>query len=371
MRLLKRLFARLQEIETGGEGGAAGGGGVDTAAASVADATGQAADSGAGAGAVTSANEPKSMLEAIEQGLKGPTDADGKTAAERARDEQGRFAKQDPAAVTKPAEVKPADAAAKAIETPAADDLAMPEGLSPKAQERFQTLVTRVKEREQALEAVQSDVQAFRSIIQESRATPEEFSQAMDYMRMVKTGNLEQALQVLDMQRQQIALALGKPLPASDPLADFPDLRQAVENYQVDEAHAIKLARARVQEQAQQRSYQQAQQTQQQQQTAQVARSGAIQQIDQLGANWAKTDPDFAAKEDIILKQLPEIAAKFPPNMWAQQVTILYNALSAMPRPVAPRQNPAPLRSSGQSAGARQPSNMLEALQAGLGYSNG
>jgi hypothetical protein len=340
--------------EAGGEefGGASGG-----------DETG-ATDGGEGV--EPSSTGPSSMLEAIESGLSG-TEEKVETEAEkteRLRDEQGRFAAK---------EAKPEGDPAKPTEPPKHDDeLAMPEGLSQKAQERFTKLVSRVKEHEAQVAEVSGTLNQFREMIQSTGTTPQEFSQAIDYMRMVKHGDFEGALRIMDDQRRMLSLAMGKPLPGADPLAQFPDLRQRVDGYLMDEHTAIELARSRVMNQSAQQAQQQQMQTQQQVMHEQQTKAQAIQQIDQLGQQWARSDPDFTVKEDIILKQLPEIARTFPPAQWAQQVRILYNTLSAMPmqqqRQVT---TPAPLRPSGQQAGARQPKSMLEAMEMGLGYAGG
>lgn len=309
---------------------------------------------------------PASMLEAIESGLKveaGDNSTD--TPEGRARDEAGRFAAKAAEVKEDPAEANPVDPTAKAD-----DDLAMPEGLSHKAQERFSALVSRVKEREAQASAANETIGAFREMIQSTGASPQEFSQAIDYMKMVKGGDLEGALRVIDDQRRMISLALGKALPGADPLADFPDLRQRVDGYQMDEQTAIELARTRTQQNHQQEQQRRSQAQQQQTEQSQQARQHAVAQIDQLGQQWAKTDPDFTFKEDIILKQLPEIARNFPASMWPQQVRILYNTLSSMPAQQR-NSNPAPLRPSGQGGGARQPKTMLDAVEMGLGYSGG
>lgn len=310
---------------------------------------------------INETGEPSSMLEAIESGLKDSSD----TPEGQPRDESGRFA-------AKQAEEKAAAEAKAAEPAKPEDELAMPDGLSQKAQERFTTLVNRVKEREAQFMQANEQLGQFREMIQSTGATPQEFSQAIDYMRLINKGDFESALRMIDDQRRQISLALGKPLPGADPLSDFPDLRQRVESYQMDEQTAIELARTRMyQQQAQQAQQTQYQSQQQEQQTLQT-RQQAIGQIDAMGKQWASTDPDFAAKEDIILKQLPEIAKNFPPQMWPQQVRILYNTISAMPmQPVQRTHQPAPLRPTGQSGGARQPGSMLEAMEIGLGYSNG
>lgn len=321
---------------------------------------------------------PASMLEAIETGLTdtaevgepGKTEADG-----RVRGADGRFIAKTPddAATTAAAAAKAA-APAKTTEPSAAkpeDDLAMPEGLSQKAQERFTTLVNRVKEREAQVAETQGTLTQFREMIQSTGTSPQEFSQAIDYMRMVKHGDFEGALRIMDEQRRMLSIAMGKPLPGADPLASFPDLRQRVEGYEMTEQAALEIARSRAYQQQAQTAQQQQEQVQQQAQDVQQSRRQAVMQIDQLGAQWAKTDPDFTVKEDIILKQLPVIAENFPPSQWLQQVKLLYNTLSAMPMQRQVTNTPAPLRASGQGGGARVPKTMQEAIDMQLGYSGG
>lgn len=356
------IFRRFMDEETGAELPASSGGGGESA-------------------------EPTTMLDAISEGLTVKDDGFH-------RDDAGRFAKKEgeegdrgdgknlnnegdpltssakptPADVKKPdGEQKPTDAAAAKPE----DEFAMPEGLSQKAQERFKSLVAKAQESRAVAEQANSDLQGVRQMITETGASPEEFVSALDYLRLIKNGDFEGALRVVDDQRRQISLAMGKALPGADPLTEFPDLRQAVESYQMTEQTAIEMARMRSAQQHIAQTQQQQATLQQRQSDYANMRNQAVTTIDRMGATWAKTDPDFAAKEDIILKQLPTIAAQFPPNMWPQQVKILYETLSAMPAPTQRTSNPPPLRPSGQSAGARQPANMLEALQSGLGYANG
>lgn len=363
-RLYMRRFVTLRELETGGEG-SAGGEAIDSGAA--ADIAAQDA-----ATATTDANAPKSMLEAIERGLKPdeppkPEDA-AKTADERARDEQGRFAKKaEEDAAAKAAEAAKPKAEAKPGEVP------MPEGLTPKAQDRFRELTHRVAEASQRAEAAEAMNNQFREMLQQTGGTAEDFAQAFDYITSMKRCDLQSALNLLDSQRRQISLMMGRPLPGADPLAEFPDLRQRVDGYQMDEQAAIELARARKQAEALSNQRQQSIQTEQQTQHVLQAKQSAMSEVDRMGAEWAARDPDYAAKEEIILKQIPMIAKQFPPQMWAAQVRIMYETLSAMPMAQQQqRQNtPPPLRPSGQGGGNRKPSNMLEALNNGLGYSVG
>lgn len=295
------------------------------------------------------------MLDAIEQGLAPEAEeTEGEAPAEEGKQEE-------------PAEGAEQEAPSQDAGKPAEDDLTLPEGLSSKAQDRFRKLTGRLQETSTALKSAQDEVEQFREVVRSSMATPQEFSQAIAYMRMVKSGDLDGALRVLDEQRRQIALATGRSVPGTDPLADFPDLRARVDQYQMDEQAALEIARSRVMVQEIQRAQEQSQFSAQRQHAMQQERAQAVAAIDQLGAQWAKTDPDFQIKEDVILKRIPDIARNFPPSMWAPQVRMLYDALSAIPPP-APKKTAMPLRSSGKTGGAKQPDTMLEALTAGLNY---
>lgn len=347
---LRKMFMEEAGVEEFGSAS----GGYESGAGEVSEDTGKETEG------------PSSMLEAIESGLSGSNDK-GETETEKAdrlRDEQGRFATK---------EAKPEGDPAKTQDQPKPEDeLAMPEGLSQRAQERFTKLITRVKEHEAQVAEISGTLGQFREMIQSTGTTPQEFSQAIDYMRMVKHGDFDGALRIMDEQRRMLSLAMGRPLPGADPLAQFPDLRQRVDGYQMDEQTAIELARTRMMNQSAQQAQQQQRQTQQQAMHEQQTKQQAIQQIDQLGMQWARSDPDFSVKEEIIIKQLPEIAKSFPPSMWANQVRILYNTISSMPVQQSRQHGqPAPLRPSGQQAGARQPKSMLEAMEMGLGYAGG
>ena len=292
-------------------------------------------------------NEPESMLDAITEGLK----------AEPTEENTPEEVKQEPE--VKAEEVKPED------------DEAPPEGISKKAQERFQRLVSKVKEKDEELTTLRTNLDGIRKIMQDTGARPEDFSMAFDYLKAMRSGNMEQVGQILQAQIKQYQLATGKQFGGVDPLSDFPDLREKVNGYQMTEEAALELARMRAVQNEQQQAIRQTNQRQQTEYAFQQTRQSAINEINQIGSEWAKKDPDYSAKEEIIMKQIPEIARNFPPQAWAQQVRILYQALSSVPMARPQAHSPAPLRASGMSAGAKQPQNMLEALQNGLGYGNG
>lgn len=295
--------------------------------------------------------EPESMLDAIAEGLK-PEEDSAKAEEEAKKDDAQKQ------------EAQPEEAKTEDDETP-------PEGISKKAQERFQRLVSKVKEKDEELTTLRSNLDGIRKVMQDTGASPEDFSMAFDYLKAIRSGDMDQVGRILHEQIKQYQIVTGKQFGGVDPLSDFPDLRQRVDGYQMTEEAALEIARMRAVQREQQQSIQQTQQRQQSEFAVQQTREAAINEINQIGSEWAKKDPDYSAKEEIILKQIPEIARNFPPQAWAHQVRILYQALSSVPIAKPQASAPAPLRASGQSAGARQPTSMLEALQNGLGYGNG
>lgn len=294
---------------------------------------------------VVDANEPESMLEAIQEGLKGEEESPEDEQKEEVSEEQ------------KPEE-----------EAKPEDENAAPEGISKKAQERFHNLVSKVKEKEEHISRLQSDLDGIRTVMKDTGASPDDFVKAFDYMKAITSGDMDHVARVIREQVQQYTLMTGKQLQFDDPLSNFPDLRERVNSYQMDEQTALEMARFRNQQNTQQQFMRQQQEQQYRSTQESQMRNQAISEVARMGDEWSKTDPDYRFKEDVILKQIPAIKQNFPPHLWPQQVRILYETMSSLPMQQQKPSNPAPLRSSGQSAGARQPGSMLEALQVGLGY---
>lgn len=292
-------------------------------------------------------NEPESMLEAIQEGLKADEPEPEKT---------------EEVAEETPEEVKPEEDA-----KPENED-EPPEGISKKAQERFRSMVTKVKEKDAEIERLSSDLGGIRNLMKETGGKPEDFAKTFEYIRALNHGDLDHARAILEDQIQQLTIATGKPFAQVDPLAKFPDLRERVNSYQMDEQTAIEMARHRSTQQQHQQQVSQYQKQQESEQQAFQSRQNAIAEIDRMGNEWARTDPDYAMKEGLITAQAKLISEQFPPQQWPAQVKLMYQTISSMPvqKPVV--NTPAPLRASGQSGGTRQPTSMLEALQSGLGY---
>lgn len=353
-----------------------GGGGVPVAPpAPPSDASTVAADAPAATPAVsTPAPAPRTMLDAINDRF-DPEKTD--LATGQPRDPLGRFAHKNadgspapaPAApvVAAPVAGAPVVPAAPAIKTPPtiAELTQMPEGLAPKSQERFQQLANGIKEREAERDEARNQVAYVRETFQQHGIRQDQFEQAAQILGAMNRGDWQGALQALDEQRRQIALQLGQPVPGVDALSQFPDLRQAVDNLQVTEQHAMEIARARAQQLAGRHQQEQAQRQQQTQQQEQQAVQAATSEVDAFCKQLASTDMDYPVIEAQLLPAIPQLLAGLPPNRWKTAVETQYSLLKRMASTVrgASPAAPAPiLRPTGQGSPATAPKTMFDAM---------
>lgn len=292
-------------------------------------------------------NAPKSMLEAIEAAVPGAS---------------SEGAKPEVAAVDKP----PVDPNAPPKDDAAEDITKMPEGLSKGAQERFQRLANDNKEVKQRLEEVQSAVEPFRQALQENGVRQEQFEMATGYIGLINKGDYRGALAIMDKERQQLALMIGEPLEGVDALSDHPDLREAVDSFQITEPHALELARQRSQQQMQQQRQQEQQQTQQFHLQQQQATQQGTQAVDAFCKQMMKSDLDYAKVEAILLPQIQSGLLKdVPPSRWAAVVESTYKMIKASAG--AGKQTPStpPLRGNGLDSPGNAPKTMHEAMWGG------
>lgn len=334
-----------------------GGGATDPApAAPVVDAP--AAD------APTEQAAPASMLEAMEQAL-------------QPRDEMGRFAPKnadgtDAAPAVPAAQAAPAAAAAPAEPAkPAAPDdiLAMPEGLQPKAQERFQALANATRELREQVAQRDEALSGIRETFQANGITREQFEQATGFIGAVNRGDLASAEKVLLGQLQQLSLLTGKNYgQAVDPLAEFGDLRQAVDGLQITEQHAIEIARARKHQVATQQAQARQQAEAQTQQAQQAELQRGTQAVDAFCKQMQASDLDYQRIEAELLPVLPGMLKDIPPAQWVPIVKAQYQLIKqvagrARQAPAGGLQQPGTvLRPTGSGSPAAAPKSMMEAM---------
>lgn len=293
-----------------------------------------------------------------------PEPADGP-----ARDDAGRFkAKgneptQPDAAANKDAS-KPEVDASKPEPAKVDDPDTLPEGLSDKARERFQTLTA---ERNQWRERANQ----WQQTIASTGANPKQFGEMLEYERLVNSGqpaDLRSALAMAKNAVRDIAMALGEDTQAVDVLEPFPDLARRVEEGELDRKTAMELVRARQQASA----FEQQQQTAAKTQAEQAAVQAAQTQLDQLGQQLRARDPDFERKFEALKNVIPVIAESVAPAQWAQSFLRAYQGLNLPPAVLTPQRLPvSPQPLHGNRSGAvglhAEPKNAEQAVLAALG----
>lgn len=376
-RFLRFLFPRLQLAIVPDEGGGSETPAVDGGTPSDQPPAGEV-DTGGQQQAVDT-SKPASMLDAMFGAKPAAQAQPGETqeqAAQRLRDEKGRFAPNPPADPNaKPAAAAPIKPAAQP-QQPTAQQPAkpaekaehqMPEGLKPEAQQRFQNLVSTNKEltaRVQEWQPIVDSALQLQQTFQTNGVRREQFDQAMQVVGLMNRGDLEGALKVIDEQRALISMALGRPLPGADPLAKFPDLRQAVDNLQITEAHAIELARGRTQQHAQQQVQQRQQVEQHQNQQSQQAVQQGQVAVDTFCKRMMQTDMDYASIEPVLLQQIQGgLLNGVPPTHWAALIEKTYGLIKQTAGTVRSQvQTTTVLRPTGGEPPRQAPQNMHQAM---------
>ncbi|WP_157900086.1 hypothetical protein [Rhodoferax koreensis] len=310
--------------------------------------------------------KPATMQEAMFPTVTTPEE---KAAADqRARDALGRFAGKPP--------VDPAAPPVDPLKKPPVDPNAMPEGLAPKAQERFQALVNTNKELagklEQATQIAGSpeavlpmlqSAQAMQTTFRDNGVTREQFEQATSVIGLINRGDMAGAQKVLEDQLRQISLVTGKPIGQVDALASFPDLREAVDNLQIDQERALEIARARTIQQNQQQGAQRQQQQERQQQEVQQAVQQGQLAVDQFCKSKMTSDLDYLRIEPLLLKEVQGgLLVGVPPNLWPRIVEKTYNLIKQTAASARTTQSTQVLRPTGGESPRQAPKSSYEAM---------
>lgn len=297
---------------------------------------------------------------------KAEADQSPEAVAQRARDEAGRFAKKPVEAVQPQA--KPGDPAKPPVKPAEKPDAltAMPEGLTPKAQERFQALANTNKELSSKVQEYEPIVQSalgLQETFREHGVKREQFDQAMQVVGLMNRGDLEGAQRALEQQLRLISLHTGKPIGAVDALAEHPDLRDRVNNLQLTEADAIELARGRMVNGARQQQETQQREVQQRETQEQQAHDQGVLAVDKFCKDKMATDLDYARIEPILQKQIGALLKGVHPSRYAAIVEKTYDMIketAGMTRTAAP--STSVLRPTGGASPASKPASMYESM---------
>lgn len=311
------------------------------------------------------------------------SEVDPATGKTRARGPDGKFikepAKTDPATDGKPADGKDKLAAKEPAKKDPVND-PVPDNLKKETKERITSLISAVKtasaDRDRAVQERDELVET----ILETGANVEQYSQALNYLKLVNSNdpsNLEKAIEFLQGELAALSKLAGKPVPGVDLLAEHADLRERVINGQLAEQDALELAAARGHRQF--RTTQATRQAQQKQDTdrqAQEVQDGK-KALNELGEKL-KADPQFNAKNAILLQVLRPAIARAHPSQWAAIYKDAYEKLE-LPTAAAPPRAPTssvpahqPMRAKTPAGGTQKaPSSLLDAINFGLEQANG
>jgi len=210
--------------------------------------------------------------------------------------------------------------------------------LKPKAQERFKHWIDKAKGIEEEYNTMIQGNSQIADIIQTSTTNPQQLGWALEMFKGLNSGDYTtavNALKALDNFSDQVAKTLGVNSEDNEKssYADFEDLSGAVENLEMSEEWATKLAGQRVSQNSMhqaQNHYQQYQNQQaQQMQNMETQQHAAYAQIETWEKNLTEKDPDYSLKKDIMIEMGTQLAnSQVPPDQWLPVLQNQYQTLS-------------------------------------------
>ena len=210
--------------------------------------------------------------------------------------------------------------------------------LKPKAQERFKHWIDKAKGIEEEYNTMIQGNSQIADIIQTSTTNPQQLGWALEMFKGLNSGNYGtavNALKALDQFSDQVAKTLGVDTEGNDKASynDFEDLSGAVENLEMSEEWATKLAGQRVSQNSMhqaQNHYQQYQNQQEQHmQNMETQKHAAFTQIETWEKNLTEKDPDYGLKKDIMIEMGTQLAnSQVPPDQWLPVLQNQYQTLS-------------------------------------------
>ena len=209
--------------------------------------------------------------------------------------------------------------------------------LKPKAQERFKHWIDRANEAESKLKDGEPANHVFEHIAG-STTNPDQLNWALDVFKSLNSGDYDSAknaLKSMDKFTDQIAQKLGVNSSANEDgtFNDFEDLSKAVEDLDMSEDWANKLATERLSTnsrlQARSEFNKGLVESQEQQTWYNNESNKAYQSIQQWEKEVVDTDPDYSIKKEIMMDVGAKIAnSNIAPSRWLEQLKDEYDILS-------------------------------------------
>jgi hypothetical protein len=308
-------------------------------------------------------------------------DEDGKSGEKGEADGEGKpgdkSAAKDGEGVKKKAEGEPPAKVKDPINDP------LPSTLKEATRERITSLVKIAKDLTSARDQALAQRDEIMTLIQETGSTPEQYGQALDFLRMVNSGNRVDQEKALTLMQQEVAALsriLGVPVAGVDLLTNHADLQKQVSDGEISRANAEEIAAAR--ESRKFHSAKDARASEQQQTDRQydAAVTKAKADLNAFEASVAN-DPKFKLYRTTLVKQMQAVFEDIHPSKWAAKFKAAYDALPNVPAPRQPalggngngaKPNNNPLRPKNPAGGQQKAiSSPLEALNAGIAAASG
>jgi hypothetical protein len=258
------------------------------------------------------------------------------------------------------------------------DDLKPLEGAKASTQERFQKITEGYKSEKQRADTLAEENSRYKESFDSLRqlgfndeAAANDLVEFSNYRTVLASGNVEQFQQIMSAQIKQFQDMHGKPVQIGGSIInDHPDLKQKLENMEIDEPTALEVARARnLQNRASRETQRQNEQVQASQQSQQVI-NDAVGQVVSMEEEWRKTDPDFNAILPELKEAITEIRTKFHPTQWPSAIEMQYKTIKkALALRETQNRQTTPLRGNSHMSGNRQPGSMQEAVLMEMGMS--
>ena len=209
--------------------------------------------------------------------------------------------------------------------------------LKPKAQERFEHWINRSKELE-VENTTLKDAGALQDYIVNSNTNADQLDWSLNVFKSLNSGNYDEAvkaLKAIDQFADKVGETLGVNKKDNDEASysDFEDLSGAVENMEISEEWATKLAQERIGQNSRYQAesdFNQTQTARTNQQAAYVRnQEKALSSITDWEKELEKSDPDYAMKKDMMVDIGKDIVqSNFPPENWLNMLQSQYNVLS-------------------------------------------
>jgi hypothetical protein len=249
---------------------------------------------------------------------------------------------------------------------------------SEKARKRYRELNERptwseVNSKFEPVVALAKQAQTYQAILSETRSSPEQAGQMFKMLGDYNSGVPERQDAAIDSLYAQLKYACnqrGRSMPAIDPIDNFPDLKEQLENGEVTRAGADEIMRARAAGRVTETQRKVQADTDKAAGERKAAVDAAMVDIRAFNASVAK-DPLYEQKLPMMQSLIDRLKRTgVHPSKWAEEIRIGWReARVEAPRP-APKPAPAPMRAGNGAGGPARvagiPKDPAAAFEMGL-----